>query len=321
MLGSQAARSASPFDGAPLDDNAAPGSELEVLHRVDEATAALSAEVVTLRSELSACRSRQTELAEAGARADAERTSAFEQLKHAHARCEALHHTTQRVLERLKELETEAVLQTEMVHDTTKSADALRWAQLLKREEDTLRSRLQEFHHTVHFESAYTAAVVDEEWPSRPPKTCIYVENTEEGVDENVVEGDAGGEEFDALLPDRQWSSRSAAAAIYIDEGTEEPSVGQSLSSRPAADPNDVDERTDRGTSDHIQEEAAVAIREVCGTIVVEGVARGVKFEVSKSDTPSSLALELMDALQVSHTGQTTLRDLVHQIESLLMKT
>lgn len=321
MLGSQAARSASPFDGAPLDDNAAPGSELEVLHRVDEATAALSAEVVTLRSELSACRSRQTELAEAGARADAERTSAFEQLKHAHARCEALHHTTQRVLERLKELETEAVLQTEMVHDTTKSADALRWAQLLKREEDTLRSRLQEFHHTVHFESAYTAAVVDEEWPSRPPKTCIYVENTEEGVDENVVEGDAGGEEFDALLPDRQWSSRSAAAAIYVDEGTEEPSVGQSLSSRPAADPNDVDERTDRGTSDHTQEEAAVAIREVCGTIVVEGVARGVKFEVSKSDTPSSLALELMDALQVSHTGQTTLRDLVHQIESLLMKT
>ena len=316
MLGIQAQRSASPFDGAPMDDNAAPGSELEVLHRVDEATAALSAEVVTLRSELSACRSRQTELAEAVVRADAERTSAFEQLKHAHTRCEAMHHTAQRVLERLKELETEAVLQTEMVRDTTKSADALRWARLLKREEDTLRSRLQEFHHTIHSDSAYSA-VVDEEWPSRPPKTCIYVEYTEEGVDENVVEGDAG----DALLPDRQWSSRSAAAAIYVDEGTEEPVDGQQLSSRPAADANDVDERTDRGTSDHTQEEAAGAIRELCGTIVVEGVARGVKFEVSKSDTPSSLALELMDALQVSHTGQTTLRDLVHQIESLLMKS
>lgn len=317
MLGIQAQRSASPFDGAPMDDNAAPGSELEVLHRVDEATAALSAEVVTLRSELSACRSRQTELAEAVVRADAERTSAFEQLKHAHTRCEAMHHTAQRVLERLKELETEAVLQTEMVRDTTKSADALRWARLLKREEDTLRSRLQEFHHTIHSDSAYSA-VVDEEWPSRPPKTCIYVEYTEEGVDENVVESDAGGDEFDALLLDRQ---RSAVAAIYVDEGTEEPVDGQQLSSRPAADANDVDERTDRGTSDHTQEEAAGAIRELCGTIVVEGVARGVKFEVSKSDTPSSLALELMDALQVSHTGQTTLRDLVHQIESLLMKS
>ena len=317
MLGIQAQRSASPFDGAPMDDNAAPGSELEVLHRVDEATAALSAEVVTLRSELSACRSRQTELAEAVVRADAERTSAFEQLKHAHTRCEAMHHTAQRVLERLKELETEAVLQTEMVRDTTKSADALRWARLLQREEDTLRSRLQEFHHTIHSDSAYSA-VVDEEWPSRPPKTCIYVEYTEEGVDENVVESDAGGDEFDALLLDRQ---RSAVAAIYVDEGTEEPVDGQQLSSRPAADANDVDERTDRGTSDHTQEEAAGAIRELCGTIVVEGVARGVKFEVSKSDTPSSLALELMDALQVSHTGQTTLRDLVHQIESLLMKS
>ena len=52
-------------------------------------------------------------------------------------------------------------------------------------------------------------------------------------------------------------------------------------------------------------------------SLVVGGVRSTYQFQVGGDDTPSSIALDLLDFLAVAPTAET-LTDLVHQIEAAL---
>jgi len=300
-------------------EDAAPGGEAEVLQRVDEATAALSAEVLTLRSELVVARSRQVELAEGSARVAAECEAAKEQLAHANKRCETLHRTAQQGLQRLHALEVHVAVRLEATCGAADSADNLQLVRQLQADEDALRSRLASFEA--------------ESLPSARP-TIIYVD---EGIEDDEVEEDE--EEEEVLMPSRQGSSRSTVAAIYVDEGvadddgdasaldgfdtSDELRPSRQRSALPTVDPDSEQTMLLNGVplvnGPHaLMVEAADALREVCCSVIVAGVPRLIKLEVCDADTPSSLALELMDELQLSHSNDATLRDIVDQIEEAL---
>ena len=80
--------------------SSAVSEEAEILQRVDEATAALTAEVETLREERQKTKARQLELAESAATFQAQSVGISEEVASANVRCEALHAAGQQGLQR-----------------------------------------------------------------------------------------------------------------------------------------------------------------------------------------------------------------------------
>jgi len=272
-------------------DTACGVTEAEILRRVDEATAALSAEQVTLRSELSAAHSRAMQLAESNARLAAEKTTVLDELQHAQARCGTYENAAHQTFERLNKLELQGL---ELIKNPVGSS-IMAWIEEIRAEEDSLNASLADA--APYREYAVPAVATN---PTRDHEICLPLPSRQSSAAAVYVDSDEelalDGDEYDceeeALEPARLRSALPTVALSDDDEGDSQ--------------------------SDEVQAVDESSLREIVCSLVVAGATKIVKLEVSDSDTPSSLAVELMEELHLSSSDKSTQNDLIRQIGDAL---
>ena len=372
--------------GAPGWDVPASGED-EVVRRVDEATAVLSAECTTLRNELQSSRSHQIVAAQHAAQCVAESAATKEQLEHANARCEALHATVQECMERIRSLECTVSESAQAARASALSVETAQLAQQLRSDEQV--ARLASLN--VAAGDALAPLTPGESSPMEI-KTIYYVDAgvEEAGAEDDSIGGGDGEEEEDTEDP----LPISRGSSIFVDPGSEEDDddlpadggdgnefqrheddddgakldpggVSRQISTLYYTVPDDEDgEDDDEGglengspttpddddgsfrcqdstiyyVADPDAEELSTAmplpqaptgmpaaapramqpgLREVSCRLQIGELAQTVVFAVGDDDTPSSLALEVMDELAIEPSGES-LKPLVDQIEAAL---
>ena len=204
------------------------GGEGEVARRVDEATAALSAELGTLKEELQQARARQLELAEAAAMYKSQSHSADEQIALANKRCEALHAAGQQSMRRIAALEGEAVRAAREVAAAKKEADSARWVKQMRDDDREVMERLATLAGFVNDDRiggglSRSARGGLGDAPGPPPPSRKRTEYYVDSVDANIMADDDDDDDAiaDGLMPpmpSRQLSQRSAIYYVQDDD-------------------------------------------------------------------------------------------------------
>ena len=210
--------------------SSAVSEEAEILQRVDEATAALTAEVETLREELQKTKARQLELAESAATFQAQSVGISEEVASANVRCEALHAAGQQGLQRIAALEAELGTANRAVKAAKKAAESAAYARNVKNDERDVMGRLATLAMLTRQASGGVQGLPPATpMPTRQP-TQMYVDQPADDNDsvytDTPEDEQTDGDGIVPPMPSRQASQRSATLYYVMNDEDDEDDKG-----------------------------------------------------------------------------------------------